>query len=136
MRFNAPDTSTRVIGVAPLVDIVLLLICFYLIVSKVAADQDDPSVELPVVTASLPEAEPTPPLVLNLRADGTVTASDAVIDAAAQRALLRAGAARGDAPALVIRADARAAYGDLAALQKRATDAGFRTLTLRTQPPE
>ena len=132
MQFSPPDTSTRVIGVAPLVDIVLLLICFYLIVSKVAADQDDPQIELPTVVTELPEAGPTPPLVLNLRADGTVTANDAVIGTNAQRTLLNDAAGRIDD--VVIRADARAAWADLAALQKLATDAGFRTLTLRTEP--
>src|SRR5690242_12051107 len=58
------------IQMAPLIDCVFLLICFYLFVSESVKNQNDPTVNLPHMTSGLAKTEAPAEVVINLRPDG------------------------------------------------------------------
>ena len=130
--FAPPETPARTIGVAPLVDIVLLLICFYLIVAKVTADRDDPLVELPSLTVVLEDPETTGP-VINLRADGTLLLNRQPVQPDGLAAALTAARQAEPGQTLTVRADRAADAVVLGRVQAAAGAAGYRTLALRTE---
>jgi len=62
-------------GVAPLVDIVFLLICFYLFVTQSLQSLDEKQVELPIITQSQSQELLPAQIVINLMPDGTLVAA-------------------------------------------------------------
>ncbi|MCX5675857.1 MAG: biopolymer transporter ExbD [Planctomycetota bacterium] len=59
--------------VAPMVDIVMLLICFFLLASQLVQGQKDPTVLLPWMRSTLSASEVRSEVTVNLRADGLIT---------------------------------------------------------------
>lgn len=136
LRFDTgDDTVIPTIGMAPLVDIVLLLICFYLLVMQSIQSHHDPAVELPSVrhdaTVEILPAE----LVVNLTVDGDITVNSRPVsveelgDLIASERLRTAGA--GQPLKVVVRADRRQRYGELDDILKTAQRAGVATVLLR-----
>lgn len=65
-----------VLGFAPIVDIILQLICFYLFVAGSIQSYDDPSVRLPIMSSPAAVEERPAELVVNVRADGSLMVND------------------------------------------------------------
>ena len=130
--FGAADPPPRAVGVAPLVDIVLLLICFYLIVAKVTADRDDPTIELPAMAVVLEDPAATGPVV-NLRADGATLLNNQPVAMADLPGALAAAREAEAGETLTVRADRAADAADLGRVQAAAAAAGYTTLSLRSE---
>lgn len=137
LDFAGSDDPVPVFGVAPLVDIVLLLIAFYLLVMKTMDARTDTAIDLP--TAQLATAAELAPaeLITNLRADGSIlinTIPVADADLVPHLATERARAAdAGQVLRLVIRADRSQPFGRLDELMTAARDAGIGAIAVRTQ---
>ena len=132
-----PDEARPHIGMAPLVDIVLLLICFYLLVMQSIQSHVDENVELPrVANNQTTEVKPAE-LVINIDAAGGITFNGRGVDDAALRNLLHAEQAKslesGRPVSAVIRADARQRYDLLDDALAACRDAGIAAVTVRTQ---
>ncbi|HET6429408.1 MAG TPA: biopolymer transporter ExbD [Phycisphaerae bacterium] len=121
--------------VAPLIDIVFLLICFYLLVSQLVTSQKDASVELPEMTNPVVRNEGPAEFVINLRADGTATIDRRPAALPAIRAMLRAQlerAAQTRQPLRVaIRADRWGRFGKLDDVLGICRDAGLEWAVVR-----
>ena len=122
---------------APLIDIVFLLICFYLLVAQLIRTQKDPAVDLPVMVYASSAAEAPAELVVNLRADGSVTVGGrAVADGELPR-LIHAELARaveaGTPLRVVVRADRRQRYGKLDELLRLCKQAGLSKVVFRAR---
>lgn len=131
------DEAHPHIGMAPLVDIVLLLICFYLLVMQSIQNHVDKRVELPVVshnrTTDIQPAE----LVINIDTEGTTTLNGQPVDEAALWRLLQIEQDRaldsGQPLRVVIRADARQRFEVLDSAMAVCREAGISTVIVRTQ---
>jgi len=131
MDFNLNDTDSARphIGMAPLVDIVLLLICFYLLVMQSMQSRADDRIELPRMannqTAEVAPAE----LVVNIDADGAVNINGEAIELTRLGDLLRTehdqAQSKGKQLNVVIRADGRQHYGPMRAALRACRDAGL-----------
>ncbi|NLF32644.1 MAG: biopolymer transporter ExbD [Planctomycetes bacterium] len=138
LRFGGgPPKAEATIQMAPMIDIVFLLICFYLLVAQLITAQSDPAVQLPTMTSPLAALEQPAELVVNLRDDGTVLVSNQPLDAAGLRAVLSASVAEAD-PSLrvVIRADRRQEYRRLHAVMAICRELNIRQVILRAQGGE
>ena len=131
------DEAAPRLGMAPLVDIVLLLICFYLLVMRSIDSHVDDTVVLPLVTAE--EALDILPaeLVVNRDEHGVISLNGATVDIGTLLSLLtielgRAAEAGRDLR-VVIRADARQPYGALDEILEVCKQAGAGSITLRTR---
>ncbi len=138
---NAARPS-RTISVAPLVDIVLLLISFYLIVAKSSADRTDPDVRVPVIASLEPQDMPGGALIINLRPDGSIHLDgESVTESALELHLARAVSQQsalsvGDdteaqTPNVTIRADGRLRYANLQKILTLCRDQGITNLNFR-----
>lgn len=135
-RFQPPTGSTK-INVTPLIDVVMCLIVFYLIVGKLAAD-NQAKVNLPgsasgvtpdsvagsVITIAPPDA-PAAPVVMML--DGQVMSAVQLTYA------LRDIANGPDPQPVQLRADRRLSYGQLRPVIDACRDAGLPSVRLTTQ---
>lgn len=134
-RFAPAPPVAAGVGVAPLVDIVLLLICFYLFVAKSVADLDDPSIRLPVIASELADDERPGELIVNLREDGDVVVAGRVrsLDELRTLASDAAAAARasGGSPTVVLRVDRDQRFGNLDRVQRICREAGVGAVVLR-----
>lgn len=133
----APPTNSRPpkLAMAPMVDIVLLLICFYLLVAKTTQDQEDPNIELPKIVSEQAFEERPAELIVNVHTDDRVVVNGQALEMDALRTLLageQAKAVRDDRQVLVVvRADKRQRYGLLDEVLKTCREAGMGQVLLR-----
>jgi biopolymer transport protein ExbD len=141
LRFVAPDDSRgSLLQMAPLVDIVFLLICFYLFVSQTINEQADPRVSLPVMTADVAAPEQPAEIVINVLAPGTSGGGELIVlgqtvNASELDVLLRNEAAKaraaGQSLRVVVRADRRQRFRSLQEVLVTCKRAGLSQVILR-----
>jgi len=111
-----PRTSPR-FQVAPLVDIVFLLVCFFMLTSQLIQTHKDPEVDLPIMTSPGAAREVPAEVTVNLRPDGTLSVGGRriVVDdlAGVLTAHLARARRRGEAVRVVVRADRRQRFARL-----------------------
>jgi len=133
---NDADDARPHIGMAPLVDIVLLLICFYLLVMQSMQSRTDDQIELPKManheTAEVAPAE----LVVNIDAQGVFNLNGEAIEPTSLGGYLQSERERAQISGaqlnVVIRADGRQHYGLLDAALNACREAGLPGATIRT----
>lgn len=137
LSFNkeqADDAEPR-IGMAPLVDIVLLLICFYLLVMQSMQARTDDRIELPRMSNNQTTKVAPAELVVNITAEGSVNLNGETVSSGELARLLRGERQRaedaGQGLSVVVRADGRQRYGMLDDALKACREAGLSTVTIR-----
>jgi biopolymer transport protein ExbD len=138
LNFSREEQSDHFVRLqmAPLIDIVFLLICFYLLVSQLIQHQKDPAVQLPAMAQRTTDVETPAEIVLNLRADDGVTVEGRTIPIDRLAEFLsaqRRGIADESRLRVVIRADRRQRFGLLAKVQHACRQAGIDRHILRAR---
>jgi len=119
------------VNVTPMIDVVMCLIVFYLMVGQLAMARRA-GVELPPAEHGVEQSLETDAIVVTLAMDGAVALGADPIDPDRLEGELRGRLAR-DPEALVrVRADGRAAAGDLRGVLRAVEDAGARRVDLAT----
>jgi len=136
---------------APLIDIVFLLICFYMLVAQLITNQKDASVLLPAMANPVSQSERPAEIVINLRADDRITVDGRVMSLARLEAVLADQLARarrrsarpagdqggqGDTSSLlrvVVRADRRQRFGRMDQVLAACRKAGITQVVLRAR---
>lgn len=132
MQFEPPPRPRPSENLLPMINVVFLLLIFFLIAAKLAPPSPF-EVLAPQATADAATESPAQDLVLWLGADGTLAYGDARGEAALA-ALAQARAACVESCArLTLRADAGAGAGALAALAPKLAAMGFARLALVTE---
>lgn len=129
------DESVPHIGMAPLVDIVLLLICFYLLVMQSMQARTDDRIELPRMANNMTTELTPSELVVNITAEGTLSLNGQAVEPGdlqglLQRERLRASES-GEGLNVVVRADGRQRYAMLDTTLAACRDAGLGVVTIR-----
>lgn len=116
------------INVTPLIDVVMVLIVFYLIVGQLAGQR---LAELDLPTAALGSLEqPDRPLIIEVVGDGSIVADGVPVTPESLEELVQARAAqRPDLP-VHVRADRRAPYAHVAPVVEACRRAGLTSLRL------
>lgn len=120
MRSSTSSALNAEINVTPLVDVCLVLLIIFMVVTPLMVN--GVAVSLPTVGTT--EALAQQPLQITLSADATVFVGSQVVRLEEVRAALENERGRGDRP-LVVRADKSVAYGDVANLLAVCRAAGF-----------
>lgn len=122
---------------APVVDLVLFLIWFYLLVGHFVVSQKDPDVELPAMASLAASHELPAEVVINLRADDKVTiAGREYAGAALVQAIrneLAKAQAEGQGLRVVVRADRRQSFARLDEVLRYCRVAGVRQIVFRAE---
>jgi biopolymer transport protein ExbD len=102
---------------APLIDVVFLLICFYLFVAQLITSQKDSAVHLAEMGSPMAAREIPAEVTINLRHDGTITMGGHPVTLNAVGAILQESLDRngdtGRRVRVVVRADHRQRFGRL-----------------------
>ena len=122
----APD-----INVTPLVDVVLVLLIIFMVVTPLLTKQfwvHTPKQEKEEVTPEQANQDPTPPLVLHVDADRAVTVNGTPVDVAELVERLRRMFAAREDHILFFDADDQAEYGYAVEVMDRAREGGAVTI--------
>lgn len=132
MQFRTPSRPSVTINIAPLVDVVFLLVIFFA-VSTTFLDTAGLALELPE-SDSTAGREPQELSVLLLADDRVVFAGETVTLAELRRQLGEAIAAR-EEKVVVLRADAATRHGEVVRVMDVIRDAGASGLTVAAREP-
>lgn len=139
LDFSAHRETQRrtALQMAPLIDIVFLLICFYLLVSQLIQHQRDPSVQLPAMVSPVAQVEAPAEIVINLRADGKITIDGRPVPLETLVAViageLKRHEAAGTALRVVVRADKRQRFARLDEVLAACREAGLPQVIWRSK---
>ena len=126
------DGAAVTVQMAPLIDIVFLLICFFMLTTQLIAMQEDETIELPTMTAPVSQPKSPAEIVVNIRADGTLRANSTVVSLAELRDLLTRESARAAAAAkplrVVVRTDRRQKFAMLGKVMGVCAEAGVKNV--------
>lgn len=127
MQFKKPIDDATGPNIAPLLDVVLLLLIFFVVTSSFA--EREIALDLPDAEAGEQQADRD--LVVNVLADGRILVGDEELAIERIEALLTQTAAEGGS--LEIRADASASHGSVVRILDRARRAGVLRVGFATQ---
>ena len=128
-----------------MIDVVFLLITFFMVVSEFTRQDDIEELRLPSVTQVSPEEEPTaPPIIVNITRDGTIYVSGEEVTEQGLRGRLLAHLrtvrqAGGDgSPPLRVRADERTPFRHIRSILAMCTEAriGIWQVSFGAREPE
>jgi biopolymer transport protein ExbD len=131
LQFRRPSPSQASIDIAPLVDVVFLLVIFFA-VSTTFLDTSGLKLELPASSATA-KREPSAITVL-LAADGTLSFEGQVVDRSELGQRLRPVLEAADRKLVVLKADREARHGAVVAVMDVIRDAGAESMTVDTRP--
>ncbi len=128
------------IQIAPLIDVVFLLICFFMFATQLMQTHSDASVKVPVISSDRATAESPAEIIVNVRRDGSLRVNSTEMNAGALTAFLAKEtvrqANRSDPLRVVIRADRRQQFDGLDKAMESCRRAGITQLILRAAPED
>lgn len=133
MKFSSQVTDEAEINLAPIVDVVFLMLIFF-VVSTSLTTETTLSLELP--TSSSTAVTTQPALTLNILANGEIRSQGQVIsdlDEWLREAIVSMHAvANENAPSVLLRAEANARHGDVARVLDAVKAAGIQQAAIAT----
>ena len=120
------------IQLAPLVDVLLLLLIFFLMTWNAARNENELDVKVPKATAAKEKAAPIGDVVVNVKADGNVVVNRRTLTPADLAELLRNLVQLNPEQAVVIRGDEAGAYKNVVSVLNTASEAGVTNVAFAT----
>jgi len=130
VQFRRASPLRISIDIAPLVDVVFLLVIFFA-VSTTFLESSGLKLDLP--TSSSTAEREARDLTVSLSADGRLEFDGRIVTREELPELLRQALAEQEADVVVLRADTSTQHGDVVALMDMIRKAGARTLTVATR---
>jgi biopolymer transport protein ExbD len=120
------------IQLAPLVDVLLLLLIFFLLTWNAARNENELDVKLPSASAAKENTAPAGPVVINVKTDGTVVVNRRTLNATELADLLRNLVQLDVQQAVVIRGDETGAYKNVVDVLNICSQAGIANVAFAT----
>lgn len=121
---------------APFIDVVMFLLCFFLLTWNIARYEQDIDVKIPTAKhGQAPERLPGE-IIVNVRADGVITLNRREIDEAELQQILVGIVEQYPDQALVLRADESTDYRDIMRVLDAARGADLWNIAFATDRPE
>src|SRR5919206_1160008 len=111
------------IQLAPLVDVLLLLLIFFLLTWNAARNENELDVKVPKATAAKEKAAPIGDVVVNVKADGNVVVNRRTLTPPELTDLLKNLVQLNPEQAVVIRGDEAGAYKNIVSVLNTASEA-------------
>lgn len=137
MKFNARNRSELPsFQIAPMIDIIFLLLCFFMATMVYAQWEREVDIVLPSAqTGEVPDRLPGE-IIINIARDGTITINRQVLDLEALRSLLTRLARLFQGQPVVLRADADTRYEALMAVMDACRQSDIYNISFATREPE
>lgn len=120
------------IQLAPLVDVLILLLIFFLLTWNAARNENELDVKLPSASAAKETSAPVGPVVVNVKSDGNVVVNRRNLTGAELSDLLRGLVQLDPNQAVVIRGDESGAYKNIVEVLNIASVAGVTNVAFAT----
>jgi len=120
------------IQLAPLVDVLLLLLIFFLLTWNAARTENELDVKVPKASAAKEKSAPVGDVVVNVKADGNVVVNRRTLSAAELTDLLKSLVQLNSEQAVIIRGDEAGAYKNIIGVLNICTEAGITNVAFAT----
>lgn len=120
------------IQLAPLVDVLLLLLIFFLLTWNAARNENELDVKVPKASAAQERVAPIGDVVVNVKTDGTVVVNRRTLANAELTELLKGLVQLNPEQAVVIRGDQEGAYKNIVGVLNICTEAGITNVAFAT----
>jgi biopolymer transport protein ExbD len=120
------------IQLAPLVDVLLLLLIFFLMTWNAARNENELDVKVPKASAAKEKSAPIGDVVVNVKSDGNVVVNRRTLNAADLTDLLRGLVQLNADQAVVIRGDEAGAYKNIVEVLNICSQAGVSNVAFAT----
>jgi biopolymer transport protein ExbD len=120
------------IQLAPLVDVLLLLLIFFLMTWNAARNENELDVKIPKASAAKEKAAPIGDVVVNVKTDGNVVVNRRTLSAAELSELLKGLVQLNPEQAVVIRGDEAGAYKNIVGVLNICSQAGVSNVAFAT----
>ncbi len=131
MRGHAPLHHPG-IQLAPLVDVLLLLLIFFLLTWNAARTETELDVKVPKASAAKEKSAPIGDVVVNVKADGSVVVNRRSLSGAELSELLKSLVQLNAEQAVVIRGDEAGAYKNIIGVLNICSEAGVTNVAFAT----
>ena len=136
MSFGAAQQNRRpVVPLAAMLDILFLLLIFFVTTGSFRAEEQQIDVELPTAQAAAPIKPERTELVINVRQDGTIVVGEAALNANALGVLLERLVSEFPDERVIIRGDREVSYHRIITVMDVARAAGVRNIYFATVKP-
>ena len=120
------------IQLAPLVDVLLLLLIFFLMTWNAARNENELDVKIPKASAAQEETRPIGDVIVNVKADGSVIVNRRPLNTPELADLLKNLVQLSPDQAVVIRGDETGAYKNIVNVLNICTEAGVTNVAFAT----
>jgi biopolymer transport protein ExbD len=120
------------IQLAPLVDVLLLLLIFFLMTWNAARNENELDVKVPKASAAKEKAAPIGDVVVNVKSDGNVVVNRRTLSAPELNDLLKSLVQLNAEQAVVIRGDEAGAYKNIVSVLNICSEAGVTNVAFAT----
>ena len=120
------------IQLAPLVDVLLLLLIFFLLTWNAARNENELDVKVPKASAAREKSAPIGDVVVNVKTDGNVVVNRRTLTGAELTDLLKGLVQLNSEQAVVIRGDEAGAYKNIIGVLNICTQAGITNVAFAT----
>ncbi len=120
------------INVTPMIDVVMVLIVFYLLVGQLAVDRKA-AIELPGSSTGIEETQDRDPIIVGITADGFITINGEAIESERFAGEIKGMHARNPNTPIRIRAHRLASFGVVRPVMHQLRDAGVSAVELVTE---
>ncbi len=120
------------IQLAPLVDVLLLLLIFFLMTWNAARNENELDVKVPKASAAKEKSAPIGDVVVNVKSDGNVVVNRRTLSSAELTDLLRGLVQLNSEQAVVIRGDETGAYKNVVEVLNVCSQAGVSNVAFAT----
>ena len=131
LRSHAPLQHPG-IQLAPLVDVLLLLLIFFLLTWNAARNENELDVKVPKASSAREKSAPIGDVVVNVRADGNVIVNRRTLTSAELTDLLKSLVQLNSEQAVIIRGDEAGAYKNIIGVLNICTEAGISNVAFAT----
>jgi biopolymer transport protein ExbD len=128
MQFSEPDEEQAGINLTSLIDVVFLLLIFFMITSTFIKVERKLDLELPVAKAAEVEQKDRKPIQIEMDKRGRITLDGQLVTMKALEAKLKEF--QGKRKSAVVRADRRLKHGTVTAVLGLCRDAGIREIAI------
>jgi biopolymer transport protein ExbD len=120
------------IQLAPLVDVLLLLLIFFLMTWNAARDENELDVKVPKASAAKEKAAPIGDVIINVKTDGSVIVNRRTLSSEELTAMLKGLVQLNADQAVVIRGDEGGAYKNIVNTLNVCSEAGVTNVAFAT----
>jgi biopolymer transport protein ExbD len=133
MNFRSRTASQHPgIQLAPLVDVLLLLLIFFLMTWNAARNENELDVKIPKASAAKEKSAPIGDVIVNVKADGNVVVNRRTLSGPDLTALLQGLVKLNADQAVVIRGDEAGAYKHIISVLNICSEAGISNVAFAT----